>query len=142
MATIPGDLKPGLLVHGRYRIQKQLGRGGMGVVYKAHDTALDEVVAIKILRPEFSAEPSMAERFKSEIKLARKVLNRGLHEKGVSKATASGLPGRLHRRLLERLCVGVDADEEFVRMLPRGPRYKATVPGPQIDHDPFAGKGQ
>jgi len=77
-ATLRGELAPGLVVHGRYAIQKQLGRGGMGVVYKAHDRGLDEIVAIKILRPEFSAEPEMAERFKSEIKLARKVRHRNV----------------------------------------------------------------
>jgi serine/threonine-protein kinase len=50
----------------------------MGVVYQAHDRALDEIVAVKILRPEFSADPAMAERFKSEIKLARKVRHRNV----------------------------------------------------------------
>lgn len=76
MVTV--DLSPGTLFHGRYRILGPLGRGGMGSVYRAHDTALDEAVAIKVLRPDYAHEPAMAERFKSEIRLARKVRHRNV----------------------------------------------------------------
>jgi serine/threonine protein kinase len=72
------DLKPGTLFHGRYEILGPLGRGGMGMVYKARDRRLDEVVAIKVLRPDFGNDPTMAERFRSEIKLARKVRHRNV----------------------------------------------------------------
>ena len=72
------DLKPGALFHSRYQIQACLGVGGMGVVYQAHDRTLDEDVAIKILRPDFAQDPTMAERFKHEIKLARKVRHRNV----------------------------------------------------------------
>ena len=72
------DFKPGALFHGRYEILGPLGRGGMGMVYKAHDRTLDEVVAIKVLRPDFAQDPRMAERFKSEIKLARKIHHRNV----------------------------------------------------------------
>ncbi|HYU40634.1 MAG TPA: serine/threonine-protein kinase, partial [Vicinamibacteria bacterium] len=63
----------GTLIAGRYRILAPLGRGGMGAVYRAHDEVLDEEVALKILRPEVAGTPEMAARFRSEIKLARKV---------------------------------------------------------------------
>ncbi|HET7291435.1 MAG TPA: protein kinase, partial [Vicinamibacteria bacterium] len=72
------DLKPGTLFHGRYEIQGPLGRGGMGMVYRARDKTLDEDVAIKVLRPEFAEDPKMAERFKSEIKLARRIRHRNV----------------------------------------------------------------
>jgi len=72
------DLKPGTLFDERYEIVGPLGRGGMGMVYKAHDRTLDETVAIKILRPDFVEDPKMAERFRSEIKLARKVRHRNV----------------------------------------------------------------
>ena len=72
------DLRPGMVFHGRYEILGPLGRGGMGMVYKARDRRLDEVVAIKVLRPDFGADPTMAERFRSEIKLARKVRHRNV----------------------------------------------------------------
>jgi serine/threonine-protein kinase len=63
----------GALIGGRYRVLAPLGRGGMGAVYRAHDEVLDEDVALKILRPEVAGTPEMAARFRSEIKLARKV---------------------------------------------------------------------
>jgi hypothetical protein len=72
------DLRPGSVFHGRYEIVGPLGRGGMGMVYKARDRSLDETVAIKVLRPEFVEDPRMAERFKSEIKLARRVRHRNV----------------------------------------------------------------
>ncbi len=72
------DLSPGSLFHGRYEILGPLGRGGMGMVYRAHDKTLDETVAIKVLRPDFAQDPAMAARFRSEIKLARKVRHRNV----------------------------------------------------------------
>jgi len=71
-------LTQGAVIANRYEVQKPIGRGGMGMVYRAHDRMLDETVAIKILRPDFAADPRMAERFKSEIKLARKVRHRNV----------------------------------------------------------------
>ena len=73
------DLRPGTLFHDRYEILGPLGRGGMGMVYKARDRRLDdEVVAIKVLRPDFAQDPAMASRFRSEIKLARRVRHRNV----------------------------------------------------------------
>jgi serine/threonine protein kinase len=63
----------GSLIAARYRILDPLGRGGMGAVYRARDEVLDDEVALKILRPEVAGTPEMAARFRSEIKLARKV---------------------------------------------------------------------
>ena len=64
----------GTLFAGRYDIQSVLGRGGMGVVYKALDRDLEDLVAIKTLRSEaLSADPSLLDRFKQEIRLARKI---------------------------------------------------------------------
>jgi len=72
------DLRPGTVFHSRYEILSPLGRGGMGMVYKAHDRTLDETVAIKVLHPNFAQDPRMAQRFKSEIKLARKVRHKNV----------------------------------------------------------------
>ena len=63
----------GSVVGGRYEIRQTLGRGGMGTVYRAHDRVLDEEVALKILRADVAGSPGMAARFRSEIKLARRV---------------------------------------------------------------------
>ncbi len=72
------DGPSGVLVAGRYRVLELLGSGGMGTVYKVHDTELDEVVALKTLRREVIATPGALERFKREVKLARKVTHRSI----------------------------------------------------------------
>ncbi len=63
----------GVMLGGRYEVLRPIGKGGMGRVYKARDKSLDEDVAIKALRGELVKDPEMAHRFRSEIKLARKV---------------------------------------------------------------------
>jgi HEAT repeat protein/predicted Ser/Thr protein kinase len=81
----PLALGPGALIAGRYEIQGILGEGGMGTVYKAHDRSLEEAVALKVLRPNFAQTPEADRRFRSEIKLARKVSHRNvcrIHEYG------------------------------------------------------------
>jgi serine/threonine-protein kinase len=71
-----GSAEPqvGHLFAGRYEIQSVLGQGGMGIVYKAQDRDLDDVVAIKTLRSDaLSADPTLLDRFKQEIRLARRI---------------------------------------------------------------------
>ena len=50
----------------QYRLDRELGRGGMGVVYRATDTALDRPVAIKVVHPELASHASIARRFLAE----------------------------------------------------------------------------
>ena len=66
-------LSPGTLLAGRFRIEAMLGIGGMGVVYRATDTALDVPVALKLLRPELASRPDAFERFRQELLMARLV---------------------------------------------------------------------
>lgn len=78
-------LGPGTVVAGRYEILGTLGRGGMGIVFEARDHSLEETVALKMLRADVARAPDLERRFRSEIKLARRVRHRnvcGIHEYG------------------------------------------------------------
>jgi serine/threonine protein kinase len=57
----------------QYRIERLLGRGGMGAVYLAHELALDRDVAIKVLPPEHASTPQMRERFRREARTAARL---------------------------------------------------------------------
>jgi serine/threonine protein kinase len=62
----------------RYEILRELGSGGMGRVLQARDRETGEVLALKVLRAELGAQPSMAERFKNELRLARRITHRNV----------------------------------------------------------------
>ncbi len=76
----PGDvnqnlrsLNPGSVVMGRYTIQKVIGRGGMATVYLARNQETERLVALKILDPEISNDPSYVERFRREARAAGRI---------------------------------------------------------------------
>jgi eukaryotic-like serine/threonine-protein kinase len=72
------ELQEGDLLGGRYEIQQLLGEGGMGAVYKAMDRELARPVALKLIRPELAANPSILARFKQELLLARQVTHKNV----------------------------------------------------------------
>lgn len=69
----PVALGPGTVLAGRYVLEAKLGRGSMGIVFRAHDGVLDEVVALKVLRPEYGSEQRWTERLAREVRLARRI---------------------------------------------------------------------
>ena len=60
----------GAVLGGRYRLVELLGQGGMATVYRARDAQLERDVAVKILRPEYGADPDFNERFRHEARSA------------------------------------------------------------------------
>jgi serine/threonine protein kinase/tetratricopeptide (TPR) repeat protein len=72
------ELTTGSTFAGRYQVIEELGHGGMGRVYKVHDTEIKEKVALKLLRPEITLDKDAVERFSNELKLARKISHRNV----------------------------------------------------------------
>ena len=72
------ELTTGATFAGRYQIVEELGRGGMGKVYKAQDTEIKEKIALKLIKPEISSDKKTIERFQNELKLARKISHRNV----------------------------------------------------------------
>ncbi len=62
----------------RFELLAEVGRGGMGIVYRARDRETGEIVALKVLKPEIAARPDLIERFKSELRLARKITHKNV----------------------------------------------------------------
>ena len=56
----------GKLIDGRYEIQARIGEGGMGVVYKARQTTIDRVIALKMLNAQVAGDPTWVQRFANE----------------------------------------------------------------------------
>jgi serine/threonine-protein kinase len=79
----------GELLANRYRIEAEIGSGGMGIVYRATDSLLGELVAVKLLRPEVvAADPQAFERLTQELRLARRITHRNVvrtHDLGESE---------------------------------------------------------
>jgi len=65
--------RPGDIIHGRFRIVRLLGSGGMGEVYEAFDLELSQSVALKSIRPDIAGNAGVLSRFRKEVQLARRL---------------------------------------------------------------------
>ncbi len=72
------ELTTGSTFAGRYQIIEELGKGGMGKVYKVIDTRINEKIALKLIKPEISSDKKTLERFGNELKLARKITHKNV----------------------------------------------------------------
>ena len=79
-----GDSPAGATL-GHYEILEELGRGGMGVVYKAHDRKMDRVVALKVLPSRYAQDPLFVQRFEREARAAA-----GLNHPNTVRVFAAG----------------------------------------------------
>src|SRR5437868_1462029 len=88
--TLP--LAPGTIIKGKYRIDRLLGEGGMGIVVAAHHIGLDEPVAIKFLQEALLNHPEIAERFAREARAASKIKSDHVGRVMDVDALESGVP--------------------------------------------------
>jgi len=78
MGAAREELTTGSTFAGRYQVIEELGQGGMGKVYKVHDTKIGEKIALKLIRPEAGLDKRSLERFSNELKLARKIRHKNV----------------------------------------------------------------
>jgi serine/threonine protein kinase/tetratricopeptide (TPR) repeat protein len=78
LETNPEGLGKGKLIAGRFELIEELGAGGMGVVYRAYDKEIGEEIALKVLHPDIAPDRKTVERFRNEIKLARRITHKNV----------------------------------------------------------------
>jgi TolB-like protein/Tfp pilus assembly protein PilF len=103
-------LKRGTTFANRYEVIEELGEGGMGKVYKVFDRKIEEKVALKVLAPEIAGDEKTIERFRNELKLARKVSHRNVcrmfdlsEEEKTQFITMEYVPGENLKSLIKRV---------------------------------------
>ena len=109
LETPAEELTTGSIFAGRYQIIEELGKGGMGKVYKAIDKKLNEEVALKLIKPEIASDKKTLERFSNELKFARKIAHKNvgrmyelMEEKGTHFITMEYVPGQDLRGLIRQ----------------------------------------
>jgi serine/threonine protein kinase len=125
-ATGPADPFLGATVNGKFKVEALIGQGGMGRVYRARHLTLDRPVVLKMLRPAYSSDPGIAQRFQREARAASRldhpnsirVLDFGAAEDGTLFMAMEYLAGRDLARLVQ---------EEFPLGEPRLARIGAQI---------------
>lgn len=72
------ELTTGSTFAGRYQIIEELGKGGMGKVYKVFDQEVQAKMALKLIKPEVSADKNTIDRFRNELKIARDISHKNI----------------------------------------------------------------
>lgn len=100
LKTAKEKIKRGTVFAGRYEVIEELGKGGMGEVYRVFDNKIEEEATLKLIRPEIAADGKTIERFRNELKYARKISHKNvcrmydLHdEEGTPYITMEYVPG-------------------------------------------------
>jgi serine/threonine protein kinase len=104
------ELAAGTTFARRYQIVEDLGKGGMGRVYKVFDTEVREKMALKLLNPDIAGDERTIERFRNELKLARAISHRNVcrmydlgREEGTYYITMEYVSGEDLKSLIHRI---------------------------------------
>ena len=104
------ELTRGTVFASRYEIIEELGKGGMGRVYRVEDKKIKEEVALKLIKPDVASDKKTIERFSNELKMARKIAHRNVcrmydlgEEKGTHYITMEYVPGEDLKRLIKKV---------------------------------------
>jgi Tol biopolymer transport system component/tRNA A-37 threonylcarbamoyl transferase component Bud32 len=110
LETPAEELTRGTTFAGRYEIIEELGKGGMGKVYRVEDKKIKEEVALKLIKPEIASDKKTIERFNNELKMARKIAHRNVckmydlgEEKGTHYITMEYVPGEDLKGLIRKV---------------------------------------
>ncbi len=95
-AVPPANVPPELANHPKFRIVRELGRGGMGVIYLAEHRVLEKHVALKVISPAVLDNPDALARFHAEVKAAGK-----LDHQNIARAFDADQAGNLHFLVME-----------------------------------------
>jgi serine/threonine protein kinase/tetratricopeptide (TPR) repeat protein len=108
--TASKDLETGSTFAGRYQVIEELGKGGMGSIYKVLDKKINEKIALKLINMETPSDEKSVERFSNELKLARKVSHRNIcrmydlgEEQGTHYITMEFVPGEDLKNSITRM---------------------------------------
>ena len=103
------ELSLGSIFAVRYQIIEELGKGGMGRVYRALDKKLNEEVALKLIKPEIALDKKIVERFSNELKIARKIVHKNvgrmyelMEDEGTHFITLEYVPGEDLKSFIRR----------------------------------------
>ncbi len=104
------EIERGTTLFGRYEVIEEIGSGGMGSVYRVVDQQINEVVALKIIRPDIAMDSEVIERFTQELKTARKIAHRNVcrmfdigEDDGTHYITMEYVTGEDLRSLVKRI---------------------------------------
>ena len=110
LETPQEELTRGTTFAGRYEIIEELGKGGMGKVYRVEDTKLKQEIALKLIKPEMAKDKKTIERFRNELKLTRNIRHKnvcGMYDLGETERvhfiTMEYVPGEDLRSLIRRI---------------------------------------
>jgi serine/threonine protein kinase/lipoprotein NlpI len=109
LETRAEELSRGTLFAGRYEIIEELGKGGMGKVYRVEDVKVKEEVALKLIKSDIASDKRTIERFSNELKMARKIRHKNVcamydlgEEKGIYYITMEYVPGEDLKSFIRR----------------------------------------